>query len=371
MKDKITCSYLGEVEADVAELGEGKKKIAHAFLLDMVLNHVKCIENNVHFMYRDIQLHEPGHYATVCTMADVNNRRVEAIGESTEKTMTTERMQNFPVKMAYNRAFDAAAIAFLGFPDLVYSDMRLDEEDINLYDSNPVGNAAPATAEKKQEPQKPAETTKTAPEAKNTPEQAKPAQEAKPTAQQKASAPKETAPIDDDPPPANSVVDDAPPFEAPDEDVDAPPFEAPDENIDAPPFETSNDDSDAPPYFMEEDDDGPVYNGNEEPSFAMSFDDPTDLPPVKLKNNAATPAATTKAKGPVAVENNSDIDMENDPFSIVITCGRHKSKGWTVRQTAEEDPSTIEWIATEMGRSDKYAEQKDACIKWLEQQKAG
>lgn len=113
-----------EVEAvDFVDGQEDVKIIPHAVLEDIVYNDPICVENVVqpHFL---CVVREPHHYAFLCTLTDRNGRRVEGIGESLPETLTTDIARKYPVLMAQKRAFDDAALKFLGITD-AYSDAQI------------------------------------------------------------------------------------------------------------------------------------------------------------------------------------------------------------------------------------------------------
>ena len=300
--EKLQTSYLGEVELEVAELSSGKKKIPHAYLSDTISNNQTCIDNKVQYMFRDILLGEPGHYAAICVISDKNGRRAEAVGETTANTRTSQIMQDYPLQMAYNRAFDSAAIAFLGFASgVVYSDSQIPEEATKGDQKAPE-----ATADTK------AAATTSKPAAQTQPKAAKPAKETK--------APEPDLPMLEEDMPVNGDL--APAFEE-----DGPP---PYSDDDAPPPYT---DDDVPPFML----DDYCQAGEEDPA--------------QSDGTATEPIA------------------DADPFDTIITCGKQKDKGWTVRQLAENAIDSLEWIANEMKvkANDKNAQQKELCKLWLAQ----
>lgn len=111
-----------------AEL-ENKTIISHADLEDIVLNQI----DDVRFSYSVIETTKPPVF--ICKM-DYENRHVEAIGEATYASLTTEIAKQFPATMAANRAFDRAAIRLLGFEGKVYSDNEIDKTTIKKTTAN-------------------------------------------------------------------------------------------------------------------------------------------------------------------------------------------------------------------------------------------
>lgn len=126
----IKSTYLKkEIEIDSVDFVDGQedvKIIPHATLEDIVYNDPICVENVVqpHFL---CVVSEPHHYAFLCTLTDRNGRRVEGIGESLPETLTTDIARKYPVLMAQKRAFDDAALKFLGITD-AYSDAQIQKD---------------------------------------------------------------------------------------------------------------------------------------------------------------------------------------------------------------------------------------------------
>lgn len=126
----IKSTYLKkEIEIASVDFVDGQedvKIIPHATLEDIVYNDPICVENVVqpHFL---CVVREPNHYAFLCTLTDRNGRRVEGIGESLPETLSTDIARKYPVLMAQKRAFDDAALKFLGITD-AYSDAQIQKE---------------------------------------------------------------------------------------------------------------------------------------------------------------------------------------------------------------------------------------------------
>ncbi len=69
-----------------------------------------------------------------CSMTDtVTGRSVIKVGETCEKTLKGEIAMNFAITMAYQRAYNRAAIALLGLSEegQIYSDCELDRSDLS------------------------------------------------------------------------------------------------------------------------------------------------------------------------------------------------------------------------------------------------
>lgn len=126
---KIMFKYLGrEIDVNLTEfqdVGEAVTIIPHDVLHDLIYNSEEAAKNNIQ-VHSAVAVSEPGHYAFYCIINDKNGRRIEGFGESTPGTLTTEISRNYPALMANKRAFDDAAIKFLGCEGKVYSDQQID-----------------------------------------------------------------------------------------------------------------------------------------------------------------------------------------------------------------------------------------------------
>lgn len=126
---KIMFKYLGrEIDVNLTEfqdVGEAVTIIPHDVLHDLIYNSEEAAKNNIQ-VHSAVAVSEPGHYAFYCIINDKNGRRIEGFGESTPGTLTTEIGRNYPALMANKRAFDDAAIKFLGCEGKVYSDQQID-----------------------------------------------------------------------------------------------------------------------------------------------------------------------------------------------------------------------------------------------------
>ena len=71
------------------------------------------------------------HNAILCKMCDSRGRITQEIGETMPKTLTNTIARNYPVLLAYQRAFDRALIAFCGFDGKVLSDLEMSDVDMN------------------------------------------------------------------------------------------------------------------------------------------------------------------------------------------------------------------------------------------------
>ena len=125
-------SYLG-IDIEVPDVktdsgGEEVSIIPHDVLEDVILNSEAAIAKNINIHYVCV-INEPGHYAFLCSIGDADGRRIEKLGESTGNTLTTDIAKNYPGLMAFKRAFDDAAIKYLGLPGKVYSDQQIPNRD--------------------------------------------------------------------------------------------------------------------------------------------------------------------------------------------------------------------------------------------------
>lgn len=126
---KIKSTYLN-TELDIPQkeyesAGENVTIISHKTLEDLVYNSVEAKAENIQ-AHQTLLSSEPGHYVFLCAINDKNGRRVEGLGESQASTLLTKIAQDYPATMAFNRAFDSAAIKFFGFPSKVYSDLQIE-----------------------------------------------------------------------------------------------------------------------------------------------------------------------------------------------------------------------------------------------------
>lgn len=108
------------------EIEGGKKIISHNELEDIIINQCK----DVSFTYVPVEHFKAPVF--ICKMYNADKTRViEAIGEGEYKSLTTEIARHFPATMAANRAFDRAAIRFLGLSGKVYSDNEIEKSSVS------------------------------------------------------------------------------------------------------------------------------------------------------------------------------------------------------------------------------------------------
>lgn len=93
--------------------------IPHDALKDIILN--KLPELGVKYDVTEVYV-SPSHFVMRCTMSDNKGRRVQEIGESTADTLETPIAKGYPATMAFTRAFDRCAIAYLDLNGKVFAD---------------------------------------------------------------------------------------------------------------------------------------------------------------------------------------------------------------------------------------------------------
>lgn len=141
-------SYLNceiELTEKVATLEGGKKQtiVLHSELEELILN--MCNSGKVRFDY-PVVIPSLSDAVVTCRIWDDNNRHVVAIGESTEATRTSSIADSYPTTTAANRAFDRAAIRFLGLGK-VYSDLEIAPDGPKRYESDRLTDAQPSTTQ--------------------------------------------------------------------------------------------------------------------------------------------------------------------------------------------------------------------------------
>lgn len=104
--------------------GEETLIISHTALENIIYNSQEAAIHNI-CVHHVCLVSEPRHYAFMCSIEDSEGRRVEGIGEALDATLDTQIAQNYPVLMAFKRAFDDAAIKFLRLPGKVYTDQQI------------------------------------------------------------------------------------------------------------------------------------------------------------------------------------------------------------------------------------------------------
>lgn len=315
----------------VLSAGEVVQIIPHDFLENFLNNDEVAREFNITCHYTHIPVMEPRHYVFLCAISDKHGRRVECIGESLDETLTTEIARNYPALMAYKRAFDAAAIKYLGLEGKVYSDQQCAETSntptkaqTDNYSAPPIDDEPPYGTEVDSEPEiTPEPEVAPEPEAKPTaPAPAATAEKksAKATKTQTRSSAKASTKA-----PASYI---APPLE--EEETEATVQDAGSMNFGAPPLD-DDDEPDMP----------------DEKSAAAGFSAP---PLDDEEENAPAPAG------------------KPDRFDTIVQYGRLKNKNppLTIRQAYEEHPDIIHWIAETMNAyTNENKTIKALCIEYI------
>ena len=124
-------------ERRVASNGEDVNIIPHEVLEDFILNSDKAREFGVSVHYTTVPTNEPRHYVFICAISDKYGRRAENIGEALDDTLESPISKNYPALMAFKRAFDAAAINYLGLDGKIYSDQQINSGTASKVDSSP------------------------------------------------------------------------------------------------------------------------------------------------------------------------------------------------------------------------------------------
>lgn len=108
-----------EVDTVIPDSGDAAAIIPHDAFENIVLNCVPA-EDEVRYDFDAMTITDT-HSVIRCTITNNRGRRVSAVGESTLDSLDTDISRKYPTTMAANRAFDKAAIAFMGFDSKVIS----------------------------------------------------------------------------------------------------------------------------------------------------------------------------------------------------------------------------------------------------------
>ena len=142
---KVHSKYLNatiEVSTfEAMEDGETVMILSHEALENIIHNNVPAA-NCVTYHYEKIHF-APGHCVFSCTMSDKSGRSIQTIGEATAASLETEMAQKYPATMACKRAFDRAAIRFLGLDcdGRTLSNAEVDPQSL----ANPEGSLSEAS----------------------------------------------------------------------------------------------------------------------------------------------------------------------------------------------------------------------------------
>lgn len=125
-----------------ATLEGGKQQIIvlHSELEDIIVNRLRGV---VRYDY-PVVIPSMTDAVVTCRMGDDKNGYITAIGEATANTLTSGIADNYPTTTAANRAFDRAAIRFLGLGH-VYSNLEIAPDGPKRYDSKNLVDAPDST----------------------------------------------------------------------------------------------------------------------------------------------------------------------------------------------------------------------------------
>lgn len=302
------------LEVEVTTINEGTNTlniIPHAKLEDIIYNDADCIAKNVQVRFNTAVI-ETDHYCFFCSISDAGGRYCMGFGESTRATLTTEIARNYPALMAQKRAFDDAAMKYLGIAG-AYSDQQVSVSN----------TAAPSTTT-------PAHTPTAAPEPVPAPTPAPATRGRKPAAAKQTAptvAPPEPAPKEE--PIPESVVEEPLGMEA--ELPDTPDFTAADDIL------------------------------------------PDDKQEAPVSSDVATsPAAPEAPAAPSAPPVSNEAAAPGDKFDVALTCGVHKKSGETIREVYAHDPESVRWVAFKMAaRTEVAVEMQKLCAEYCELMEGG
>lgn len=118
-----------DLDIDVTEIKDGEDENAKVVMRVVTHDSLRKIFMSekllrLTYEYQPVYM-DRGHYAVLCKMSDTNGRVVQEIGESLPATLTNQISKNYPILMAYQRAFDRALIAILGLEGKILSDAEI------------------------------------------------------------------------------------------------------------------------------------------------------------------------------------------------------------------------------------------------------
>lgn len=296
-------------DSSVVSGGEVVTLIPHDVLEELIYNSEEASENNFQVHYTPV-VTELRHYAFLCCIADKYGRRIQGVGESLDATLETPIALNYPTLMAVKRAFDDAAIKFLGLPGKVYSDQQVLSGDSSAPHDAPTQDVQTPAEKKPARKSVKKDVSVPAPEPEREP------------------AP-ESAPSD-----VNRDASSAP---------------AADEG------ELALDVEHDPGVSVE--DGAPTALGNEA-AVDESGDSANPAPEVAPSAEAAPPAQTGAA--PAA--------NEPDEFdTTIVDVGSTKRLGLSIRECYAQHKDSVEWVAnTMLAQSDNRKRLKELCKTFLQ-----
>lgn len=293
-------------------VGDGNRElniVPHYDLEDFILNNDLCKELGVQVHYTHIPTVEPNHTVFLCHISDLNGRRIEAIGESTPATLTNDIAKAYPALMAYKRAFDDAAIKYLGLDGKVYSDQQIELSD---YRTNPS--------------EKPQPNTKAQSNAKAQPNVY-------------------TAPALDNIPPSPAVQ---PPVNSNSNQNSKATKSSSNKNKKSETTTTNGSSGFSAPPLMDE---IPTYSA---PTSVEQIDD------LELGSSTGFTAPPL-----------DNVDISRNEFDVIVNFGNYKDKHWTIPQMYANDKGSLEWIAYVMNAFDPESKNiKELAQKYLNMMKS-
>lgn len=128
MKSKYFNCELNIPTWEVTSGGENVNLVPHDALTDIIYNSDFSRNFGITVSTTNLPMRENGHYAFMCVITDKLGHRVEGYGEATEANLDTDIARAYPSLMAFKRAFDAAALLYLGLDGKVYSDQQINSK---------------------------------------------------------------------------------------------------------------------------------------------------------------------------------------------------------------------------------------------------
>ncbi len=154
-----------ELYSKLNEMGTPIFIVSHAELVDAIYSQdVQAV--GCHFSYGKIQILGDMHYLVECVMSDGNGtNEIREFGEVMASTLKSEIASDYPGIMCINRAFDRAAIRYLGLEKRTYSDNEIRPSSLK---DNPVKEEEPAEQKEEAAPAQEADNAKETAEEKET-----------------------------------------------------------------------------------------------------------------------------------------------------------------------------------------------------------
>lgn len=287
---------------NVTANGEETIIVPHAALENIIYNSEETVIHGI-TVHHVCLVSEPRHYAFLCSIEDNEGRRVEGVGESLDATLDTQIAQNYPVLMAFKRAFDDAAIKFLRLPGKVYTDQQIKPESepsapSATYSAPPLDDTPSENASKRESNKKP------------------PAAKGNKSSRSSSGSAYSAPPLDE----GSSTPEDKAPASAKGKKSK--------ETFGAPPLD----------------------------------DDASEEPPEQKSTFTAPPL---DAGDGVNDEDENEGGDEFD--TTLIRYGKFKNMGYSIREAYAADPSSVHWVAEEMYATgaEGEEEQRDICARYI------